>query len=55
MAPVGVGMYDGAAVAFAGPSFGAPVPPEPAAAHAVVASSSAAATASSADRMALTS
>jgi len=51
MPPVGVGTEEGALVAFAG----APLPPEPAAAHAVVASSNAAATASSADRMALTS
>jgi hypothetical protein len=54
MPPVGVGIDDGAAVAFPGAPLGA-VPPEPAAAHAVVASSSAAVTASSADRMALTS
>jgi hypothetical protein len=55
MSPVGVGIEDGAAVALPGAPFGAPVPPEPAAAHAVVASSNAIATASSADRMALTS
>ncbi len=54
MPPVGVGADEGALVAFAGAPFGAPVPPDPAAAHALVASSSAAA-ASSADRMALTS
>ena len=55
MSPVGVGIEDGAAVAFAGAPLGAPVPPEPAAAHAVVASSSAADAASKADGMALTS
>jgi hypothetical protein len=55
MPPVGVGIEDGAAVAFAGAPLGAPVPPEPAAAHAVVASSSAAATTRIADRTALTS
>jgi len=48
-------MYDGAFVAVAGDALGAPLPPEPAAAHAVVASSSAAARASSVRRMALTS
>jgi hypothetical protein len=55
MPPVGVGIEDGAAVVFAGASLGTPVPPEPAAAHAAVASKVAAATASTTDRMALTS
>jgi len=55
MPPVGVGMYDGALVAFAGEAFGAPVPPDPAAAHAVVASSSAATMDKSTPRIALTS
>jgi len=48
-------MYEGAAVWLAGETLGAPFPPDPAAAHAVVASTSAAARAKIADRMALTS
>ncbi len=55
MPPVGVGMYDGAVVAFAGEALGVPLPPDPAAAHALVASSKAAATDKSIPRIALTS
>ena len=48
-------MYEGAAVWLAGETLGAPFPPDPAAAHAVVASSKAAATDKSIPRIALTS